>query len=261
MKANAADHPKVRRLARKLAITRWQVIGVLESVWQFAAQYAEDGVLCPRYTPAEIADFIEWDDDATALFAAMVDAGLLDREDDEIVIHDWAEHAPDYVKKRLQKRVARAAKKSGLSPDSRETVGRQSHDSPPTVSSIPSVEERSVDKPSQAKTSCSTPSKDDPEPVLVFPTVGSGAKEFPLTQAKLDEYAESYPGVDVLAECRKALQWCRDNPAKRKTAKGVPRFLANWLSKAQNSGQGARASPGPFVAPAIDIDKILPDED
>ena len=82
------------------------------------------------------------------------------------------------------------------------------------------------------------------EAVLTFPTVPGakgGAKEWPLTSAKLAEYRESFPGVDVLAECRKALQWARDNPGRRKTAKGMPCFLTNWLARAQNTGRCVRA--------------------
>ncbi len=48
------------------------------------------------------------------------------------------------------------------------------------------------------------------------------------------EYAETYPGIDAAAECRKARQWCIDNPAKRKTAKGMTAFLNRWMQKAQN---------------------------
>ena len=31
----------------------------------------------------------------------------------------------------------------------------------------------------------------------------------------------------------KAAQWTVDNPPKRKSARGMPRFLGNWLSKAK----------------------------
>jgi hypothetical protein len=75
---------------------------------------------------------------------------------------------------------------------------------------------------------------------LIFPVVGGSRRDWTLTAAKLAEYQASYPGVDVLAECRAALQWCRDNARKRKTARGMPAFLARWLAKEQN-----RAAAGP----------------
>jgi hypothetical protein len=77
--------------------------------------------------------------------------------------------------------------------------------------------------------------------VLEFPIVGSKVTTWSLTAAKLAEYESTYPGMDVLAECRKAAQWCRDNPGRRKTAIGMAKFLGNWLSKANDAGHSRRA--------------------
>jgi len=74
--------------------------------------------------------------------------------------------------------------------------------------------------------------------LLVFPVTGRGSAEWYLTQAKVSEYRETFPTLDVMAESRKALQWCRDNPAKRKTQRGMPAFLWRWMERAQNSGRG-----------------------
>lgn len=73
--------------------------------------------------------------------------------------------------------------------------------------------------------------------VLVFSCVGTGPKEWRLLQSKVDEWKDSYPGVDVLSECRKARQWCIDNPTKRKTFKGMAGFISRWLARAQNDGK------------------------
>lgn len=103
--------------------------------------------------------------------------------------------------------------------------------------------ETEIEKETETTTdsSCSElalPTSEPPETEFDFPCVGSGPKRFVLSRAKLDEYAESYPGVDVEAELRKARQWCRDNPKRRKTANGMLRFLAQWLSKSQNTTRG-----------------------
>jgi hypothetical protein len=55
-----------------------------------------------------------------------------------------------------------------------------------------------------------------------------------LPTEKLQEYKSTYPGKDVEAELRKAAQWLKDNPNRRKTAKGMPRFLNGWLSRCNN---------------------------
>lgn len=84
-------------------------------------------------------------------------------------------------------------------------------------------------------------------PVLTFPTVGTGGKTWALTQSKLDLWTGLYPGVDVLAECRKALGWLDANPSKRKTAGGMARFLTAWLSRATD--RDVRAGSSPYQKP------------
>jgi len=74
--------------------------------------------------------------------------------------------------------------------------------------------------------------------LLIFPTVGANGSTWALTSAQVDEWQQLYPGIDVLQECRNALGWCKANPKKQKTMSGMPKFLAGWLSKAQNSGRG-----------------------
>lgn len=82
----------------------------------------------------------------------------------------------------------------------------------------------------------SEPTSDGSEVIMVFPCVGRGPTEWPLTDAKVAEYRQSFPAVDVLGECRKARQWCIDNPTKRKTFGGMPAFVSRWLSRVQDSG-------------------------
>lgn len=71
--------------------------------------------------------------------------------------------------------------------------------------------------------------------VLVFPTVGA-APEWSLTADLVSDLAESFPDIDVLAECRKALGWCKTNSRNRKTPGGMPKFLFSWMGRAQNRG-------------------------
>lgn len=81
-------------------------------------------------------------------------------------------------------------------------------------------------------------------PVLVFPTVGK-AKEWGLSQAYINTLCEAFPGLDVLAECKKALVWCTNNSSKRKTPGGMQNFLFGWMGRNQNRGAGRS---GPAIA-------------
>ncbi len=56
---------------------------------------------------------------------------------------------------------------------------------------------------------------------------------FSITEAHVAELEETYKGqVDVDTHLRRAIQWCRDNPDKRKTKRGARKFISGWLSRA-----------------------------
>ena len=79
-------------------------------------------------------------------------------------------------------------------------------------------------------------------------------KTWGLTAAKLAEYRETFPGFDVEAELRLARQWCIDNPGKRKTAKGMPKFLTSWLSRKTNPPEVKAATESPSAWSAVTVE-------
>ena len=92
--------------------------------------------------------------------------------------------------------------------------------------------------------------------VLAFPTIGA-VKTWPLQALQIERWQALYPTVDVLAECRKALAWIDANPSKRKTAKGMPRFLVHWLNTATDARPtmaSTRRGYQPRPVPAYDSD-------
>ena len=50
------------------------------------------------------------------------------------------------------------------------------------------------------------------------------------------QWQKTYPAVDVFQELAKMESWLDANPSKRKTAKGIKRFVNSWLSRAQDRG-------------------------
>lgn len=64
-----------------------------------------------------------------------------------------------------------------------------------------------------------------------------------LMKSRVDRWSALYPSLDILRECEKAAVWLEDNPGRRKTAKGMPKFLSAWLERSQNRGGGTRAGP------------------
>jgi hypothetical protein len=71
--------------------------------------------------------------------------------------------------------------------------------------------------------------------------------EYPVMEEQVEEWAKLYPAVDVMQALRKMKGWLDANPSRRKTKKGILRFVNNWLSKEQDRGSyKARASPPAF---------------
>ena len=82
-------------------------------------------------------------------------------------------------------------------------------------------------------------------PILDFPCVGA-VKIWSLKQDDITTWTADYPGLDVLGEARKAHAWLCANPSRRKTPRGMPRFLVGWLSRVSDR----RASGGQRVQSA-----------
>lgn len=55
--------------------------------------------------------------------------------------------------------------------------------------------------------------------------------DYVVTENDVQELEQLYPGIDVSAELRMMAGWCRANPAKRKTKRGIKRFINGWLTK------------------------------
>lgn len=71
---------------------------------------------------------------------------------------------------------------------------------------------------------------------------------YPLYRRDLDEYAALYPAADIEQELRNIRGWCMANPTRRKTRRGIRRFINGWLSRAQDKGGAqARVPENPFL--------------
>jgi hypothetical protein len=86
--------------------------------------------------------------------------------------------------------------------------------------------------------------------LLTFPCVGGRRRKdqsWDLTTQGLAELEALYPGFDVMAICREACAFTRNNTGNRKTADGMPEFLRRWVKREVNGGKApkrpTRAAP------------------
>lgn len=85
----------------------------------------------------------------------------------------------------------------------------------------------------------------------------AGAKRDPEEWNFTDDFArklqEAFPGVDVIAEARKAALWTETN--SRKTFRGMPAYMRSWMAKAQD-----KAGRLPFHRPMNNAEHRLAEQ-
>lgn len=117
MKNGTLNHLKAKRLMWRLKRPLYHIAGILESLWYLTTESADEGDI-GRFTNADIAMAIGWEDDPDVLISALVETGWLDEhQSHRLVVHDWLDHAPDYVKERVRKRKMRAYKSTSVVPE------------------------------------------------------------------------------------------------------------------------------------------------
>jgi len=99
LKRNTDSLPKFKGLMKELGLPRYAVMGVLEAIWELTGKHAPRGNV-GKFSNQEIADDLGWEGDADKLIAALVTHRWIDAcRTHRLVIHDWKDHAPDWLKK------------------------------------------------------------------------------------------------------------------------------------------------------------------
>ena len=69
----------------------------------------------------------------------------------------------------------------------------------------------------------------------VFITIVTNTKEeYPITYDLVEQYRELYPNVDIEQQLRTMKAWSISNPSKRKTKRGMLKFVNGWLAREQD---------------------------
>ena len=100
------EHPKTKRAARLLGVSRPTIVGHLTFLWNWCLRYAQDGDLS-LYEPADIADAAGWEGDPAAFIEALLDCGpgdscgFLERDETgALLVHDWEGISPPQLRTR-----------------------------------------------------------------------------------------------------------------------------------------------------------------
>lgn len=125
-------------------------------------------------------------------------------------------------------------------PEQEQEPEKEESSEPAKLPAEPTTE---VTEPGTPKTSSQSVPRQGiyPEPpdgtVLTFVCNGH-TKVWHLVQGQVEAWSESYPGIDVMQEMRKAFEWSKASPRSRKTASGMMKFLVAWLNRANDDWSG-----------------------
>lgn len=99
----------------------------------------------------------------------------------------------------------------------------------------------------QGETKSSCAERDALDPVFIEIDTVNPVGKTAVKESLVKELEDAFPNVDVRDQLRRVAYWANKNPEKRKTAKGLPKFLGGWMGRAVSSGDvrqmSNRASP------------------
>lgn len=219
------DHPKTKRLARRLCTSLPCAIGHLHLLWWWAVDYAPDGDLS-RFEDGDIADAVLWQGNPTALLDALIQSGFIDPDR---VIHDWDVYAGRLIEQREQakERVRRwrSARKQATYPDVTHNVSvtnaqrMTQHDMTIPNITIPNITAAAADARAHEDAAAAPPPRRDYVAILT----AEGWTENEIADAKASVLSRDNPPVSVsswanylrpiLAEQRSAGQQPANNGA------------------------------------------------
>jgi len=258
LKLSTPQSTKFMKLKRRLSLTHWQCVGLLESVWLFTQLNAPAGDI-GRHPNEDIAAAIEWGGNHDDLITALIECGFIDECDvSRLVIHDWYDHAPTYLKGAMAKHgkeFCRPVKKAAKQPAKQGARGGHGVGRTPPKQPAPNQTKPNQTEPSEAT---SLPADAGPLPTAkarprneLFDSIAEVCALDPATaramigkvSATLTSAAPPYTADDVRHFARRFHEFCswaaRESPPRmRPTAGEVQKYIG-----------GIRAAPPPAPPP------------
>lgn len=88
------------------------------------------------------------------------------------------------------------------------------------------------------------PGAEDPDRPAAIELILNDKSLYPIYSDQIQKWTSLYPAVNVMQELRKMKGWLKANPTKRKTDRGILRFINSWLSREQDRGSPDMAVQG-----------------
>ena len=149
-----------------------------------------------------------------------------------------------------------------VSPQLAATCGEPPPESNPNPNPNPNPESeskilRGADAP--RRSADSQPERQSARAVITLPL--NDNTEYPITEEQCQEWAGLYPAVDVIQQLRNMRGWLLANPTKRKTKRGIMRFVTGWLGREQDKGWKGNNAANPSPTGNAFFDMLQTKED
>lgn len=82
--------------------------------------------------------------------------------------------------------------------------------------------------------SCAEPETDSTPSVIEL--ILNDKTFYSVYQSDIDEWSECFPGVNVMQQLKNMRAWLDSNPTRRKTKRGVRKFITGWLMRENDRG-------------------------
>lgn len=235
--------PKFVTLASRLRHGRVTVLGACVTLWMLADKHAvQDRLHCLTL------DGLDALVDMPGFGQAMVEVGWLRVHEGCLEVVDYQRHNGYTAKARaLNAKRAQASRyrHATVTVERDATAPKRKRKNKNKESSSLRSEDFSETQCAEDGPAVSTPAaalSQPPKPlaeeVETFPCDGM-AGIYTLRADQVSEWQKVFPHLDVAAECKKAGLWLKANPERRKTAKGMPKFLLAWLNRCQDNRRTA----------------------
>jgi len=101
VKHGTPAHPKMHDLSERIKMPLFAAVGIMESLWHYAGDFSPRGDI-GRASETAIARALDWRKKPADLLVALVESKWLDEDPEhKLIVHDWPDHAQDWVKKKL----------------------------------------------------------------------------------------------------------------------------------------------------------------
>jgi len=250
---------KFKTLIRELGIPKPYVVGLLEVMWACANEMGNPVLGAPK----DVESAAEWPGEKNVFFEALSVDGWIDKtESGEWEIHDFWDHAPDYVRRRRVREIERekrgetlaglrskAGKKSGESRRKQAEDDEKNEDNPKNHNEQTSTsDEQTSTMCSQKRTSGEQTSTNVPTPTPAPTPNNKRTVCFDKTTESFDVFWRAWPTHPRKRDKQTALKrWktaCAAHGSET-VAKSTMAVLPQWLNCEEWTKQNREFMPMP----------------